>query len=98
MTTSIDGLYLIECAGDNHPFYELYKYRKGERLWKYFEGKKHANGLSMVKPMDITKPIRDGSEERRHPFMGFTLSLTPFKTTQNPTMAITLPMELPKPN
>ena len=26
--TSIDGLYLIECAGDNHTFYELYKYRK----------------------------------------------------------------------
>ena len=30
--TSIDGLYLIECAGDNHTFYELYKYRKRERI------------------------------------------------------------------
>ena len=57
VTTSIDGLYLIECADDNHNFYELYKYRKGERLWKYFEGKKHANGLSMVKPMDITSIV-----------------------------------------
>lgn len=56
--TSIDGLYLIECADDNHNFYELYKYRKGERLWKYFECEhEHPNGLSVVKPIDIISII-----------------------------------------
>lgn len=55
---SIDGLYLIECAGDNHSFSELYKYRKGERLWKYFEGEyEHANGWSTVKPINITSIV-----------------------------------------
>lgn len=56
--TSIDGLYLIECADDNHNFYELYKYRKGERLWKYFECEhEHPNGLSVVKTIDIISII-----------------------------------------
>lgn len=64
-TTSIDGLYLIECTSDNHIFYELYKYRKGERLWKYFEGKKHTNGLSMVKPMNITNIVLEADTEWR---------------------------------
>ena len=52
--TSIDGLYLIECAGDNHTFYELYKYRKRERIWKYFEGEyERTNGWFVVKPINI---------------------------------------------
>lgn len=55
---SIDGLYLIECLGDNHTFCELYKYRKGERLWKYFEYEhEHPNGLSVVKPINIISII-----------------------------------------
>ena len=62
-TASIDGLYLIECLGDNHTFQELYKYKKGERLWKYFEGKKHTNGLSMVKPMNITSIVLETDAE-----------------------------------
>lgn len=40
-----DGLYLIECSGANHTSQELYKYRKGERIWKYFEGEnEQSNG------------------------------------------------------
>ena len=50
----INGLFLIECSGDNHTFCELYKYRKGERIWKYFEGEyEHYNGKSIVKPINI---------------------------------------------
>lgn len=57
-TASIDGLYLIECLGDNHTFQELYKYKKGERIWKYFECEhEHPNGLSVVKPIDIISII-----------------------------------------
>lgn len=49
-----DGLYIIECSGDNHTFNELYKYRKGERIWKYFENEyEHNNGWSLVKPINI---------------------------------------------
>lgn len=66
VTTSIDGLYLIECAGDNHPFYELYKYRKGERLWKYFEGKhEHTNGLSVAQPINTISISETDTEWRR---------------------------------
>lgn len=55
---SIDGLYLIECADGNHTSYELYKYRRGERLWKYFEYEhEHHNGLSVVKPINIISII-----------------------------------------
>lgn len=66
-TASIDGLYLIECAGDNHTFHELYKYRKGERIWRYFEGEyEHANGWSVVKPINITNIILEtGTEWKR---------------------------------
>ena len=66
VTTSINGLYLIECAGDNHPFYELYKYRKGERLWKYFEGKhEHTNGLSVAQPINTISISETDTEWRR---------------------------------
>ena len=51
---SIDGLYLMECLGDNHTLCELYKYRKGERLWKYFEGEyERTNGCFVVKPINL---------------------------------------------
>ena len=63
-TTSIDGLYLIECAGDNHTFYELYKYRKGERFWKYFEDEyKRTNGWFVVKPINVTNIVLEADTE-----------------------------------
>lgn len=50
-TASIDGLYLVACVGDNHTFYALYKYRKGERFWTYFEGEyERTNGWFVVNP------------------------------------------------
>lgn len=46
-----DGLYLFECRGDNHMFGELYKYRKGERIWRYFENEnKRFDGWALVTP------------------------------------------------
>ena len=61
---SIDGLYLIECADGNHTSYELYKYRRGERLWKYFEYEhEHPNGLSVVKPINIISIILEADTE-----------------------------------
>ena len=49
---------LIECLGDNHTFCELYKYRKGERLWKYFEGEyERTNGWFVVKPINIANIV-----------------------------------------
>lgn len=63
-TASIDGLYLIECLGDNHTFYELYKYRRGEKLWKYFEGEyEHTNGCLVVKPINITYIVLETDTE-----------------------------------
>ncbi|MBQ8991785.1 MAG: hypothetical protein IJ084_07295 [Prevotella sp.] len=45
------GLYLFEVLGDNHIFYELYKYDKGESLYKYFQGEyEHTDGYFVVKP------------------------------------------------
>lgn len=56
--SSIDGLYLIECTSDNHTYYGLYKYRKGERLWKYFEDEyEHTKGKFVVEPVNITNIV-----------------------------------------
>lgn len=61
---SIDGLYLIECFGDNHTFCELYKYRKGERLWKYFEGEyERTNDCFVVKPIKIANIVLEADTE-----------------------------------
>lgn len=63
-TASIDGLYLIECSGDNHTFQELYKYKKGERIWKYFEGEyEHTNGWFEVEPLNTLKIILETDTE-----------------------------------
>lgn len=45
------GLYLFEVLGDNHIFYELFKYDRNEPLYKYFQGEhEHTDGYSIVKP------------------------------------------------
>lgn len=45
------GLYLLEVLGDNHVFYELYKYDKNEPLFKYFQGEhEHTNDYFIVRP------------------------------------------------
>ena len=64
-TASIDGLYLIECLGDNHTFQELYKYKKGERIWKYFEGEyERINGCgSVVSPLNILNIVLETDAE-----------------------------------
>lgn len=63
-TASIDGLYLIECSSDNHTFHELYKYRKGERIWQYFEKEyEHPNGETMVKPINIVNIVLETNTE-----------------------------------
>ena len=65
-TASIDGLYLIECLGDNHTFQELYKYKKGERIWKYFEGEyERINGCGSVVSPQHSLRNRCGMETRR---------------------------------
>lgn len=63
-TASIDGLYLIECSSDNHTFHELYKYRKGERIWQYFENEyEHTNGETMVRPINIVNIVLETDTE-----------------------------------
>ena len=47
------GLYMFACKGDNHVLHEFYFLHKGERLFKYFEGKYgHCNGYFPVIPID----------------------------------------------
>lgn len=49
-----DGLYIIECTGDNHIIREVYKLRKGEKVWSYFEDEhKHYNSWAVVSPINI---------------------------------------------
>lgn len=57
-TASIDGLYLIECLGDNYTFQGLFKYKKGERIWKYFEGEyERTSGWVVVEPLNILNVV-----------------------------------------
>lgn len=47
----ISGLYLIECLGDNHTFYEVCELMKGELIISRFTNEKvHLSGWSVVKP------------------------------------------------
>ncbi len=48
-----DGLYIIYCKKDKHAFKELCRYRKGERIWKYFTGEyKHTDGCAIAGPIN----------------------------------------------
>ena len=62
-TASIDGLYLIECLGDNHTFSGLFKYKKGERIWTYFEGYERTSGWFGVKPLNILNIVLETDTE-----------------------------------
>lgn len=49
-----DGLYIIECTGDYHMIREVYRFRKGERIWRYFEDEhEHYNSWAVVRPVNI---------------------------------------------
>ena len=48
----ISGIYLIECLGDNHTFYEVYELMEGELIISRFTDENvHFNGWSVVKPV-----------------------------------------------
>lgn len=51
-TASKSGAYLFACRGDNHLVTELYSLKKGERIYKFFEGRYvHFDGWVDVNPV-----------------------------------------------
>ena len=45
------GLYLFNCRGDNHTFFELHQLIKGEKLCKHYLDH-HFDGWAVVKPIE----------------------------------------------
>lgn len=50
MLAPTSGLYLFNCRGDNHTFFETHKLEKGEKLCKHYLDH-HFDGWALVKPV-----------------------------------------------
>ena len=48
--TPMSGLYLFNCRGDNHTFFEVHELDKGEKLCKHYLNH-HFDGWALVKPI-----------------------------------------------
>lgn len=48
--TPMSGLYLFNCRGDNHTFFEVHELDKGEKICKHYLNH-HFDGWAVVKPI-----------------------------------------------